>query len=555
MIGQNVGGRYRVIRVLGEGGMGVVYEGEQQMGSTKRKVAIKTLHPQLSNDPSVSARFHRECGVVAQLEHPNTIKVYDFGSTDNGTLYIAMEFLDGDTLTDVIEKAAIEPSRVAKLASQIAGSLGEAHGQGIIHRDLKPDNVLLINRAGESDVVKLLDFGIAARTESADAEKEAKLTQQGMVLGTPPYMSPEQFTGQALDQRSDIYSLAILCYEMLTGQLPFQANTPWQWATEHMTAQPIPFEKTNVSTAIPAPMRAAILKGLSKDPDDRQPTAKEFLKEFTSDRVATIETAAQGAPTSATSGTAAMDAAPDFRAEAPAATAAMPAAAASAPAAVAAAAPAVSAPSGGSNKGLIMGLTGVGGVIVLAMVVIGARSMKPKDDTLPNLDPIATTPPPTENVPSDPDPGSGTKGGSAPETASGSKSSGSKPSGSKPEKKTEPAPDKPQMPPPPKPPPPKPPPPKPPPPAPPKVSSAQACSACISAAQSGNIPGASASFRQCKDSGKKARCRTIARTSAPRAAKSAALNGRCSQVKAIVRAANSMGAGSGRLTNNAKKCN
>ena len=186
MIGQNVGGRYRVIRVLGEGGMGVVYEGEQQMGSTKRKVAIKTLHPQLSNDPSVSARFHRECGVVAQLEHPNTIKVYDFGSTDNGTLYIAMEFLDGDTLTDVIEKAAIEPSRVAKLASQIAGSLGEAHGQGIIHRDLKPDNVLLINRAGESDVVKLLDFGIAARTESADAEKEAKLTQQGMVLGTPP---------------------------------------------------------------------------------------------------------------------------------------------------------------------------------------------------------------------------------------------------------------------------------------------------------------------------------------------------------------------------------
>ena len=178
MIGQNVGGRYRVIRVLGEGGMGVVYEGEQQMGSTKRKVAIKTLHPQLSNDPSVSARFHRECGVVAQLEHTNTIKVYDFGSTDNGALYIAMEFLDGDTLTDVIEKAAIEPSRVAKLASQIAGSLGEAHGQGIIHRDLKPDNVLLINRAGESDVVKLLDFGIAARTESADAEKAAKKCRQ-----------------------------------------------------------------------------------------------------------------------------------------------------------------------------------------------------------------------------------------------------------------------------------------------------------------------------------------------------------------------------------------
>src|SRR5690606_4539297 len=229
MIGQLIGGRFRVTGVLGEGGMGVVYVGEQQMGSTVRKVAIKTLHAHLSKDPSVLARFHRECGTVAQLEHPNTIKVYDFGSTDDGTLYIAMEFVQGKPLSDVmLEGGAMAPDRVLNIARQICGALEEAHGQGIVHRDLKPENIILTTRAGERDFVKVLDFGIAARTESADAAKEQKLTQQGMVLGTPPYMSPEQFTGKQLDHRSDVYSLGVMVYEMLTGKLPFEADTPWQ---------------------------------------------------------------------------------------------------------------------------------------------------------------------------------------------------------------------------------------------------------------------------------------------------------------------------------------
>jgi serine/threonine-protein kinase len=211
LIGQLIGGRFRIIRQLGEGGMGIVYEAEQQMGSTVRKVAVKTLHKELSTDPSVSARFHRECGTVAGLEHPNTVKVYDFGTTDTGTLYIAMEFLAGKSLDQTIQnEGPLPPERVNHLIRQIAGSLDEAHHQGIVHRDLKPENVVLIERAGEQDVVKLLDFGIAARTESADREKEQKLTQQGMVLGTPPYMSPEQFTGKELDRRSDIYSLAVM---------------------------------------------------------------------------------------------------------------------------------------------------------------------------------------------------------------------------------------------------------------------------------------------------------------------------------------------------------
>src|SRR5687768_777731 len=150
MIGQIIGGRYRITGVLGEGGMGVVFVGEQQMGSTIRKVAVKTLHPHLSRDPSVLARFHRECGTVAQLEHPNTIKFYDFGSTSDGTLYIAMEFVAGKPLSQVIEASgALSPERTLKILRQICGALEEAHGQGIVHRDLKPDNVILADRAGE----------------------------------------------------------------------------------------------------------------------------------------------------------------------------------------------------------------------------------------------------------------------------------------------------------------------------------------------------------------------------------------------------------------------
>src|SRR5688572_12441404 len=266
LIGQVVGGRYHIVALIGEGGMGIVYKAEQRLGSTVRRVAVKTLHAELSRDPSITARFHREVGTVAQLEHPNTVRVYDFGSTDDGTLYIAMEFLDGRALNKVIEtEGALEPKRVAHLLRQITGSLDEAHRQGIVHRDLKPENVLLIERAGEKDVVKLVDFGIAARTESADREKEQKLTQQGMVLGTPPYMSPEQFTGKALDARSDIYSLGVMTYQMLTAKLPFEADTPWQWATQHMTAQPLPFEVTAPAREIPEHIRRAILRAMSKN--------------------------------------------------------------------------------------------------------------------------------------------------------------------------------------------------------------------------------------------------------------------------------------------------
>ncbi|MFT3767810.1 MAG: protein kinase [Minicystis sp.] len=280
LIGSVVGGRFRIIGILGEGGMGRVYNGEQQMGTSVRKVAVKTLLAQYAKDPQVVARFMRECGTVSELEHPNTIKVHDFGQTPSGELYIAMELLTGVSLEKALESGPIAPDRVDKILSQICGSLQEAHDKGIVHRDLKPANIYLTTRAGEEDYVKVLDFGIAKRDEK-HSKHESKLTQQGTVLGTPPYMSPEQFRGQDLDMRSDIYSLGVMAYEMLTGRLPFDADTPWAWATQHMTAQPFPFETVPLGSQVPAKMKAAVMRALSKDKNQRQQSVKEFFEEFT----------------------------------------------------------------------------------------------------------------------------------------------------------------------------------------------------------------------------------------------------------------------------------
>src|SRR3954454_5922459 len=279
LVGQIIGGRYRITQLLGEGGMGRVYLAEQQMGTNVRKVAVKTLQTQFAKDPQVLARFHRECGTVSELEHPNTIQFFDFGQTPDGQLYIAMEFVQGESLSDALKPGPMRSDRVLRILAQVCGSLEEAHGRGVVHRDLKPDNIILTTRAGQADFVKVLDFGIAKRSEAKDTAQEQKLTQQGMVLGTPPYMSPEQFTGKELDARSDIYSLAVMAYEMLTGRLPFDADTPWQWATQHMTAQPFPFETVASSAAIPHPMKQGILRALSKNREERQGTVRQFYDE------------------------------------------------------------------------------------------------------------------------------------------------------------------------------------------------------------------------------------------------------------------------------------
>jgi len=531
MIGQLIGGRYRVTGVLGEGGMGIVYVGEQQMGSTIRKVAIKTLHQHLSKDPAVLARFHRECGTVAQLEHPNTIKFYDFGATADGTLYIAMEFVAGHSLADVVQQGPMAPDRVIKIMRQVCGALDEAHMQGIIHRDLKPENIVLADRAGEKDFVKVLDFGIAARTESADAQKEAKLTQQGMVLGTPPYMSPEQFTGKALDARSDIYSLAVMSYEMLTGKLPFEADTPWQWATQHMTAQPIPFEVSAPAKHLPDGMRHAILRGLSKEREQRPSTAREFFTELSDGGRMTVEANPAETAAAARTGTAAMEAVPGFAA-APAQAASHygppPGHPAPTPMAVAAApiphAPPRGGAGAGGGKGLIFGLAGVGAVLLGAILILAVRSNKPQNTDLPpiaiNTAPATATTPPTEQLkPLDtPPPDTATPppaGGGGTAAAPVETTKPATPTGTttKAAGTGTPA-------------------------APPK---GDPCDACKAAASSGNASGVNASLGRCTDATKQAECKAILGRTAVGAVKSAAMNGQCDRAKALAAAAEAAG--------------
>src|SRR5690554_1120607 len=554
-VGRLIGGRFRVTSVLGEGGMGVVYSGEQQMGSTVRRVAIKTLHPHLSQDPSVLARFHRECGTVAQLEHPNTIKVYDFGAEEDGTLYIAMEYVDGRSLDRAIEEeGALDPERVAHIIEQVCGALDEAHGQGIIHRDLKPENIILSERLGQKDFVKVLDFGIASRSESADAAKEQKLTQQGMVLGTPPYMSPEQFTGQALDRRSDIYSLGIMTYQMLTGRLPFSAATAWQWATEHMTAQPFPLEQTPVGSNVPAPMRQAVMRALAKLPEDRQETAGAFYREI----AAGLNGAAESSePQRSSTGTEAMPAAPvgAVGRTVPLQAAAAPGAPlpgsmgpAVTPAAMAAPPPPPRVEKGGGGKGLVVALGLLGAGLLVAIGVVAMRG--DGDDDVPAplafenaAEPASVAPevevPPDVTADDPLDEPSGSEPASDP--APSKPSTPATPSTSKPSTPSTPSTPAPSTggtsgst-------------PTPPPPqttTPPPAPAPKDCSACLSAAAAGNIQGAVAALSSCDAAGQ-AQCKAAAGRQASASAASAAAAGRCAEAKQIVAAANAAGMTSG----------
>ncbi|MGE0785572.1 MAG: protein kinase [Sandaracinaceae bacterium] len=278
LIGRLLLGRYRVLSAVGEGGMGRVYSAEQQMGTATRRVAIKVLHDKLSRDERVRQRFHRECAIVIKLNHPNTIQFYDFGELEDGRLFIVMEFIEGHSLTDEIAKGPMLPSRVDRIVAQIAGSLEEAHQEEIVHRDLKPDNILLTTRGGEPDFVKVCDFGIAKAVK--EDKSSPGITMEGTIIGTPQYMSPEQLTGGAIDGRSDVYSLGLITFEMLTGQRPHHASTPLEWATWHTTGAPPSLDAYEATRYVDGRYKSAIARALHKRPDDRPAGARAFAQEL-----------------------------------------------------------------------------------------------------------------------------------------------------------------------------------------------------------------------------------------------------------------------------------
>ncbi len=265
--------RYRLDALLGRGGMGAVYKATQL--AVGRPVALKILKTELAGDLKEVARFQQEARAIAALQHPNTIRLYDFGSADDGTLFLVMEYLEGLPLSELIKREApLDPKRVVHIGIQVLEALAEAHNHGIVHRDLKPENVFLTTVFGKSDFVKLLDFGIAKLV--GDNAPDANLTQTGMFVGSPRYMAPEQVRSQWVSDRTDIYALGAILYEMLTGQPVFQASTPTGYLIAHVQEMPDP--PTRSGTVLAGPLVDFIMQCLEKAPEDRPAGALDGVK-------------------------------------------------------------------------------------------------------------------------------------------------------------------------------------------------------------------------------------------------------------------------------------
>jgi serine/threonine-protein kinase len=273
LIGIVVAERYRILEGLGRGGMGIVYRVEHtRLG---KLLAMKLLTGELSRNREVVRRFKHEALTVSKLSSPNTVQVFDFGTSD-GLTYLVMELVAGHDLARVLRAEGPMPfSRLGRIIVQVCNSLAEAHGMGIVHRDMKPENVMLVRADAAVDVAKVLDFGLAKIREGSDLNE---LTSQGAIVGTPYYMSPEQVRGDPVDPRSDIYSLGVLMYRALTGHYPFHGATPMAVFTKHLTEQPIAPSERAPAFGIPPAVSTIVLKALEKEPERRWQNIDE-LKE------------------------------------------------------------------------------------------------------------------------------------------------------------------------------------------------------------------------------------------------------------------------------------
>ena len=270
-------GRYEIVKLIGEGGMGRVFQARQI--SMNRMVALKLLRAQLATDDHLLARFQQEAHAVSKLRHPNTIIVYDYGKTEDGYLFIAMELLGGRSLASILSaETRLTPQRALHIIEQVSGAVAEAHQFGIVHRDLKPENIQIDKVANDPDFAKVLDFGIAKMIHGeGETENRKTLTMAGAVFGTPHYMSPEQVHGQKVDHRTDIYALGVILYELLTGKPVFEGATPMAVMMAQASKTPPDIRDSHPDLDVPDTIADLINDCLVKDANKRLGSANDLI--------------------------------------------------------------------------------------------------------------------------------------------------------------------------------------------------------------------------------------------------------------------------------------